>query len=116
MNGNIQPVGRGSSQDSKRGTLEEMPNSGEREHVEFSSSRKTGHQVEGWGCHPLVKNCEPYCCCLKELQGQKWRRDRRKGGPVTGPTWNTSQGKAPRPDTISDAMVYLEKEPSMAVL
>ncbi|KRY62225.1 hypothetical protein T4D_7626, partial [Trichinella pseudospiralis] len=29
------------------GTLDEMPNSGERELVESTSSRKTGHQVEG---------------------------------------------------------------------
>ena len=33
------------SQDSKGGTLDEMPNSGERELVESTSSRKTGHQV-----------------------------------------------------------------------
>jgi hypothetical protein len=31
------------AQDSKRGTLDEMPNSGERELVESTSSRKTGH-------------------------------------------------------------------------
>ena len=35
------------SQDSKGGTLDEMPNSGEKEPVEHTSSRKTGHQVEG---------------------------------------------------------------------
>ena len=34
-------------QDSKGGTLNEMPYSGERELVESISSRKTGHQVEG---------------------------------------------------------------------
>jgi hypothetical protein len=38
-----------SSQVSKGGTLDEMPNSGERELVEFTSSRRIGHQVEGWG-------------------------------------------------------------------
>jgi hypothetical protein len=42
-------------QDSKRGTLDEMANNGERELVEFTSSRKTEHQVEGWGCYPIVK-------------------------------------------------------------
>jgi hypothetical protein len=63
MNGNMQPqeVGGGwgdpvgnvpktweltDSQDSKGGTLDEMPNSGERELVESTSSRKTGHRVE----------------------------------------------------------------------
>jgi hypothetical protein len=35
------------SQDSEEGTLDEMPNSGERELVESISSRKTGHQMEG---------------------------------------------------------------------
>jgi hypothetical protein len=33
------------SKDSKRGTLDEMPFIGERELVEPTSSRKTGHQV-----------------------------------------------------------------------
>ena len=33
------------SQNSKGGTLDEMPYSGERELVESTSSRKTGHQV-----------------------------------------------------------------------
>ena len=33
------------SQDSKEGTLDEMPYSGKRELVELTSSRKTGHQV-----------------------------------------------------------------------
>jgi hypothetical protein len=36
-----------------------MPKSRERELVESTSSRKTGHQVEGWGCHPTVKNSDP---------------------------------------------------------
>jgi hypothetical protein len=36
-----------------------MLNSAERGLVEFTSSRKTGHQVEGWCCHPIVKNSDP---------------------------------------------------------
>ena len=47
------------SQDSEGGTLDEMSNSGERELVESTSSRKTGHQVKGWGCHLTVKNSDP---------------------------------------------------------
>jgi hypothetical protein len=35
------------SQDSKGGTLDEMPNSGERELVVSTSSRKIRHQVVG---------------------------------------------------------------------
>jgi hypothetical protein len=37
------------SQDSKGGTLDEMPNSEERELVESTSIRKTEHLEEGWG-------------------------------------------------------------------
>jgi hypothetical protein len=35
------------SQDSKRGALDEMPKSRERELIEPTSSRKTGHQMGG---------------------------------------------------------------------
>jgi hypothetical protein len=63
------------SQDSKGGTLEEMPDIGEKELVESPSSRKTGHQVEGWGCHPTVKNSDPQFFLSKRTAGTKWRRD-----------------------------------------
>jgi hypothetical protein len=33
-----------------------MPKSGGREFVGSTSSRKTGNQVEGWGCNLTVKN------------------------------------------------------------
>jgi hypothetical protein len=71
------------SQDSKGGTLDEIPNSRERELIEPTSSRKTGHQMKGEGEHPtsLTHNCYS----LKELQGWKWRRAGGKEGPVTGP-------------------------------
>jgi hypothetical protein len=62
------------SQDSKGGTLDERPYSGERELEESTSSRKTGHQLlDGVAISPskiLTQNFS----CLKELQGQKWRR------------------------------------------
>jgi hypothetical protein len=47
--------------------------SGEREHIESNSTRKTGHQVKGWGWHPTVKNSDPELLRLKEMQGQKQR-------------------------------------------
>jgi hypothetical protein len=47
------------TQDSEGGPLDEMPNSKKRELVESTSSRRTGHQVEGWGCHPSFKNSDP---------------------------------------------------------
>jgi hypothetical protein len=65
------------SQDSKRKILDEMFNSGERELVESTSSKKTGHQVEGWGCHPTVKNSDP------ELSLSKKKNCRDKNGEET---------------------------------
>ena len=43
------------SQDSKRGTLDKIPYSGERELVEPTSSRKTGHQVSDGVAIPQSK-------------------------------------------------------------
>ena len=60
------------SQDSKGGTLDEMPKSREREVREPTSSRKTGHQMREEG-HPTVITLTQNCSCLKELQGWKWR-------------------------------------------
>lgn len=39
---------------------------------------------------------------------QKWRRDWGKGHLVRGPTWDSSQGEFPKPDTITDAMLCLQ--------
>jgi hypothetical protein len=60
------------SQDSRRGTLDETPYSGEWELVEPTSSRKTGHQVRNGIPIPQSKLTHN-CFCLKELQGWKWR-------------------------------------------
>jgi hypothetical protein len=79
-----------------------MPNSVERELVESTSSRKIGHQVEGWSCHPTVKNSDPELFQDKINSTTKRRRDREKGSSVTGPTWDPSQGEAPRPDSITE--------------
>ena len=51
--------------------LDEMPNSRKRELVESSSSRKTEHQVEGWGCHLTVKNSDPKFFLSKRTTGTK---------------------------------------------
>ena len=66
------------SQDSKGGTLDEMPNSGERELVESTSSRKTGHQVEEWGCHPTVKNSDPELFLSKGTTGTKMEKRQKE--------------------------------------
>jgi hypothetical protein len=56
------------SQDSKEGTLDEMPDSRERELIELTSSRKMRE-----GGHPTVTTLTHNCSYLKELQGWKWR-------------------------------------------
>jgi hypothetical protein len=48
-----------------------MPNSGERELIESTSSGKTGHQVERWSCHPTVKNSYPELILSKRIVGSK---------------------------------------------
>jgi hypothetical protein len=45
------------SQDSKGGTIDEMPYSAERELVEPTSSRKTGHRVRDGVVIPQSKLC-----------------------------------------------------------
>ena len=44
------------SQDSKGGILDKVFTSGDREVIESTSSRKTGHAVEVCYCYPTVKN------------------------------------------------------------
>ena len=39
--------------------LSKILTSGEREVIESTSSRKTGHPVEGWYCYPTVKYSNP---------------------------------------------------------
>jgi len=78
------------TQDSKGGILSEMPNNFKL--VDSTSSRKTGHQVDEWGCQFIVKSSDPEFFYLKKLQGQKWRRDWGKGSPRTGPIWDPFQG------------------------
>jgi hypothetical protein len=66
------------SQNTKEGTLDKMTNSGERELVESTSSRKTGHQVEGWGFHPTVKNSDPELFLSKRTAGTKMEKRLRE--------------------------------------
>ena len=66
------------SQDSKEGTIDEMPNSGEKELIESTSSRKTDHQVEGWGCYPTVNNSDPDLFLSKRTSGTKTEKRLRE--------------------------------------
>ena len=68
------------SQDSKRGNLDEMPKSGERELVESTSSTKTEQQVDVWGCIPAVKSSDPELSLSEGTAGtnmEKRLRERR---------------------------------------
>jgi hypothetical protein len=60
------------AQDSKGGTLDERPYSGERELVESTSSRKIGIKWRVEVAIQQSKTLTQNCSCLKELQGQKW--------------------------------------------
>jgi hypothetical protein len=60
------------------------PTMGKRELVKSISSRKTGHQVDVWDCHPTVKKKKKKkkkktltqnCSYLKQLQGPKNRKE-----------------------------------------
>jgi hypothetical protein len=56
-------------QDSKGGSLDEMPGSRERERtygVNLQEEERTLN--EGWGYHPTVTSLAHNCSCLKELQ------------------------------------------------
>ena len=71
MNVNMQPDDMGGrrglsrfyqrlrSWETLRTQWDEMPNNGERELVDCTSSRKTGHQVERWDFHCTVENPDP---------------------------------------------------------
>jgi hypothetical protein len=55
-----------------------MPNSGERELVESTSSRKTEHQMEGWDCHPRVKNSNSELILSEGTAGTKMKKRLRE--------------------------------------
>ena len=58
--------------------MEEMLKSGEREPVESTSSRKAGHQVEGWGGHRRVKNSDPELFLSKRTAKTKMEKSLRE--------------------------------------
>jgi hypothetical protein len=51
-----------------------MPNSGERELVESTSSRKSEHQLEGWGWHPTVKIWLKIVPVRKNCRKNNWKQ------------------------------------------
>jgi hypothetical protein len=65
-------------QDSKRRALDEMSNSEERKLQESTSSRKTGHELEEWGCLPTVKNSASELFLSKRTSGTKMEKRLRE--------------------------------------
>jgi hypothetical protein len=49
--------------------------------VEHTCSRKTGHQVEGWSCHPLVENSDPELFLSKRTAGANMEKSLSKRRP-----------------------------------
>jgi hypothetical protein len=66
------------SQDLKGGTLDKMLNSRETKLIKSTSSRKIGHQVERWGCHPTVKISDPELFLSKRTSGTKMEKRLRE--------------------------------------
>jgi hypothetical protein len=86
------------SQYSKGGTLDEIPYTGERELVEPTSSRKTGHQVRD-GLPSHSQNPDLQFFLSKRTARMQMERSLRKEGP----------GEAPRPDTVTEAREHSQK-------
>ena len=67
-------------QDSKGEIIYEMPYIGKRELIESIFSRKTGHQVEGWGLPSNSQKSDPELFLFKrtaEPNMEKWLRESR---------------------------------------
>jgi hypothetical protein len=85
-----------------------MPYSRKKELVEFTSSRKTGHQVNGWCCHPTVKNSDPELFLSERTAGTKMDKSLGKRRSSDRPKFQPSSEESPGSDMITDAMVLLQ--------
>jgi len=93
-----------------------MPNSKDRKLVQSTSSRRSEHQVERWGCHPTVKNSDPELFLSKRTAGTKIG-DKTEGQAVQRLTQLGFHIKDRLQDLTLVLICYACKlEPSMAVL
>ena len=73
------------SQDTLGVTLAQMPKIGRRNLKSLPPVDRQGLKWRDRVTNLQSKILTQNCSCLKELQGQKWRRDSRKGGPMIVP-------------------------------
>lgn len=64
--------------------------------------------MEGLSYQPTVKNSDPELLLSKKpCKDKKWSSDWKKGCPMTSITQDPCHGRAMRPDSTTDALVYL---------
>jgi hypothetical protein len=97
------------SQNSKAGIFGEMPDNRERDLIEPTSRRKTGHQVRDGVAIPQPHLWLIIASVRKNYRDGKWRGAWGKEGPAIVPKWDPAQVEVPRPDTITEAMECSQK-------
>jgi hypothetical protein len=65
--------------------------------------------VEGWDYHPTVRNSDPELFLSKRTAGTKLEKKLGKRRFSDWPKLGSSSRIVPRPDTIADAMVCLQR-------
>jgi hypothetical protein len=77
-------------------TLNEILYSGERELVEPTSNRKSGHQVKVWACCPKVKNSGPELFLSERTEETKMEKSLRKRRSSDRPKLGSSSVERPK--------------------